>query len=336
MKLIFTLVFISISFLSFAQNDTIVVKNNNVLYGEIKKLRSGVLTMETSYSDDDFTIDFSEVIEIKIQKICFIILTQGRRRTGYISSNKPNTFTLKSQSHGTETFYVSEIIFLDEISESFWNRFNGNIDLSLNLTKANNLSQFTVAGGLNYRGPKWISSTSVSALDAKQDDTEDIQRTDIKGDIQRILPKNWYLLSNLSFLSNTEQALDARYAVRAGLGRYLILSSKLSWGLSAGLNYNIENYSDGTDDKQSTEFYLGTQFIMFDFKDFDLNTNINIFPSLSEKGRWRVDYNLDFKYDLPWDFYIKTSLQINYDNQAALTGSDFDYVFTTGFGWKFD
>jgi hypothetical protein len=116
----------------------------------------------------------------------------------------------------------------------------------------------------------------------------------------------------------------------------LILSNKLSWGLNAGLNYNIENYSDGTVNKESTELYLGTQFLMFDFEDLDLNTNINLFPSLSEQGRWRIDYSLDIKYDLPWDFYIKTGLQFNYDNQAALSGSDFDYIFTTGFGWKFD
>lgn len=322
--------------LSLSQNDTITLKNGNVLFGEIKKIRSGVLTMETPYSDSDFTIDFSEVTEIKIQKSCFIILTQGRRRTGSILPSDPNKFSFKSETFGIEIFNINELIFLDEISESFWSRFKGNIDLSFNLTKANTARQLNTGGGLYYRGPKWISSLNISALDAQQDNAEEIQRTDINGEIQRILPKNWYLLSNLSYLSNTEQALEGRYAIRAGLGRYLALSNKLSWGLNAGLNYNIENFSDGTSSKESTELYLGSQFIMFDFKDFDLNTNINLFPSLSEQGRWRIDYNLDIKYDLPWDFYIKTGLQFNYDNQAAISGSDFDYIFTTGFGWKFD
>lgn len=318
------------------KNDTIVLKNGNILDGEIKKLSSGVLTMETSYSDSDFTIDFSEVTEIKIQKYCFIILTHGRRRTGFISSNGPGKFAFTSKEYGIEIFDVSDLIYLDEISESFWSRFNGNIDLSFNLTKANNASQFTIGGGLFYRGPKWISSLIISALNSKQDNTQEIQRTGINGEIQRILPKNWYLLSNLSYLSNTEQALEGRYALRVGAGRFLALSNKLSWGLNTGLNYNVENFSDGTSSQESTEMYIGSQFIMFDYKDFYLYTNINLFPSLSEKGRWRIDYNLDVKYDLPWDFYIKTGLQFNYDNQAAATGSDFDYVFTTGFGWKFN
>ena len=75
---------------------------------------------------------------------------------------------------------------------------------------------------------------------------------------------------------------------------------------------------------------------MFDYKDFDLNTAVDIYPSMSESGRWRVDYRLDLKYDLPYDFYIKLGFQFNYDNQSATVGGDFDYVFNTGFGWKFD
>jgi hypothetical protein len=307
-----------------------------VLYGEVKKLRSGVLTMGTSYSKSDFTIDFSEVTEIKIQKSCFIILTQGRRRTGLISSDGPGKFIFTSKEYGREVLDISDLIYLDEFSDRFWGRFHGNIDLSYNLTKANNASQFTIGSGLYYRGPKWISILNMTLLDSKQDNAQEIQRTDINGEIQRILPKNWYLLSNLSYLSNTEQALEGRYALRAGAGRYLALSNKLSWGLNTGLNYNVENFSDGTSSQESTEWYLGSQFVMFDFEDFYLNTNINLFPSLSEKGRLRIDYNLDVKYDLPWDFYIKTGVQFNYDNQSALTGSDFDYIFTTGFGWKFN
>lgn len=334
--LFFVMMMLTICGSSKAQNDTIRVKNGNVLFGEIKKLRSGVLTMETPYSDSDFTIDFSEVTELQIQKMCFIILSGGRRRTGYIKSNEPNKFTFRDKNGTTEEFPISELIVLDEISEEFWKRISGNVDLSYTLTKANNASQLTIGGGLAYRGPKWVSNASISSLDSRQDNTDEIQRTNITAEIQRILPRNWYLLANVSFLSNTEQALDSRYGIRPGAGRYLVLSNKLSWGINAGLNFNIENFSDATPDNESTELYLGSQFHMFDFKDWSLNTNINIFPSLSESGRWRIDYNLDLKWDLPFDFYFKTQLQFNYDNQAATTGSDFDYNLTSGVGWSFN
>ncbi len=336
MRLLFVVFFVSISAASFAQNDTIVVKNGNVLYGEIKKLRAGVLTMETPYSDSDFSIDFSEVTQIKIQKRCFLILSGGRRRTGYIKSKSPNTFTFSDNNGATEVFDISELIVLDEISDRFWKRISGNIDLSYTLTKANSASQLTVGGGLAYRGPKWVFNASINSLNSNQDNTAEIQRTNITSEIQRILPRNWYLLANVSFLSNTEQALDSRYGIRPGAGRFLVLNNKLSWGLNAGLNFNIENFSDTTPDNQSTELFIGSQLNMFDYKDWSLNTNINVFPSLSESGRWRIDYSLDIKWDLPYDFYVKTSVQFNYDNQAASTGSDFDYNLTSGFGWSFN
>jgi hypothetical protein len=37
---------------------------------------------------------------------------------------------------------------------------------------------------------------------------------------------------------------------------------------------------------------------------------------------------------MPWDFYIKFDFSLNYDNQPADTGSEFDYVFNSGFGWE--
>jgi hypothetical protein len=114
------------------------------------------------------------------------------------------------------------------------------------------------------------------------------------------------------------------------LGRFVALTNKLLWGLNVGVNLNFESFSDLTPDNESTELYIGSQFDMFDFSDWSLKTNINVFPSLSESGRWRVDYYLDIKWDLPLDFYIKTNFQFNYDNRAAVSGSEFDYVWTTG------
>ena len=336
MKYIYVALLLFIGGMAQAQNDTIKVKNGNVIYGEIKKIRSRILTIETPYSDDDFTIDFDEVTEIKVQKVCFIVLTYGRRKTGYVQNDAPGKFAFTDENGGTEIFDIDELIMLDTISDSFWHRINGNIDFGYNLTKANNASQISLAGGIGYRGPTWVSNLSISSLNSQQDNTLDIERTDITASLQRILPRKWYLIGNLSFLSNTEQALNSRYAIRPGAGRFLVLSNKLSWGLNAGLNFNLESFSDETPDRNSTELYLGSQLHMFDYKDFKLITDINIFPSLSEKGRWRVDYSLDVKYDLPYDFYIKSTIQFNYDNQSALAGSDFDYIFTTGFGWKFD
>ncbi len=75
---------------------------------------------------------------------------------------------------------------------------------------------------------------------------------------------------------------------------------------------------------------------MFDFEDIDLYSSVLFYPSLSEGGRLRTDYDLTLKYDLPLDFYIKAGFTFNYDNQPAVSGNQFDYIITSGFGWEFN
>jgi hypothetical protein len=41
------------------QNDTLKLKNNELLVGEVKFFAEGILTIETSYSDEDFKIEFT-------------------------------------------------------------------------------------------------------------------------------------------------------------------------------------------------------------------------------------------------------------------------------------
>ncbi len=152
----------------------------------------------------------------------------------------------------------------------------------------------------------------------------------------RILPRKWYLLGEVSFLANTEQALDSRISPSIGLGKFLISTNKLYLGLSLGYAYNIENYVDASLDKTSSEIFLFSEFNMFDYEDIDLKTGIKLYPSLSENGRFRTDFDLTLKYDLLLDFYIKLGFALNFDNQPAIEGNDFDYIFNTGLGLKFD
>lgn len=318
-----------------AQNDTLVLKNKDLIVGEVKNLLDGILTVETSYSDSDFKIEFDQVKKLTIQRKCLIILTKGKRLFGNIKTDNSGNAVLTID--GVEEKHpLEDVIVLEEIKDNFWKRIEVAIDFGYNITKANNNKQITIGGKIEYTGQKWLIEGSINALDASQDNTDDTRRTDANLEFIRLLPKEWYLLGEVSFLSNTEQALDARITPSLGAGRLLISSNKLYLGLTAGLSYNIENYLDSSLDKTSSEFLIGSSFKIYNIEDIDLNTDITLYPSLSEKGRFRTDYNLVFKYDLPYDFYIKLSFTFNYDNQPAIVGNDFDYIIRSGLGWSFD
>lgn len=319
-----------------AQNDTIQLKNNDVLAGEVKSLSSGVLILKTSYSDKDFRIEFNKVKELIIQRKCLIFLTDERRRFGHIKTDKEGLVIVTLEDNSVESYKLEEIISLREIDDKFWSRIKGSVDFGYNFTKSNNNSQFTINGTLNYIDKLWRFGSDISLLNSKQDDAENTKRTDADLQIIRILSSKWYLLGDVSFLSNTEQALNGRLSPSMGFGRFLISSNKLYLGLSLGLTYNIENYVDTSLNKTSSEAVLAANFNMFDFEDITLTTSIDFYTGLSEKGRFRSDYDITLKYDLPLDFYIKLGFTLNYDNQPAIVGNDFDYIFNSGFGWDFN
>jgi len=73
---------------------------------------------------------------------------------------------------------------------------------------------------------------------------------------------------------------------------------------------------------------------LFDFGDLDVNTTIYAYPGITEKGRFRTDFNLNVKYDFPLDFFINFGFTLNYDNKPAQEASTVDYVLQTTVGWE--
>jgi len=319
-----------------AQNDTIRLVSGDQLVGEIKVISEGVLKIETAYSDKDFSIEFNKVKKLVIQRKCLVLLTDNRRRFGYIRSIDTGTITITLDNNIKEEYAIAEIIMLKEVRENFFERFKASVDLSYNFTRANRTQQFSFSGNLNYNSELWRFEANINSLNTNQENVDQTRRTDASLNFVRLLKKKLYLTGEVPFLSNTEQALDSRISPSIGVGRFMVSTNKLYLGVATGFTLNIENYTDTSLNKKSTEVFISTTFKIYDVKDFDFVTDLKLYPSLSESGRFRTDYNLSLKYDLPLDFYLKLGFTLNYDNKPAITGNDVDYIFTSGFGWSFN
>ena len=332
--LVFFLFLMSVSL--YAQNDTLKLKNKDVLIGEVKTIRTGVLTMETDYSDQDFKIDFDEVSEMTIERTCLISLDKVGNRIGHVRSAGPGYVVITYETGEAETLSLSDIISLQEVEEKIWNRFKGSIDLGFNITKANRQRQLNLSSRLSYIGLHWLIYNNVNLLYANQTDVPETRRVDANLEATRLLNQNWFIVGEVSFLRNTEQALDGRISPNVGYGNLVINTPKTYLGLAVGLNFNIENFVNDAENRTSAEVFLSAALNLFNFDDLSLTSNIKLLPSLTEKGRFRTDYNFKIKLDLPLDFYISAGLTFNYDNQPVIEGNQFDYIINTGFGWSFN
>ena len=335
-KLFISLVIFFFSTISaIAQQDTLIFNTGEVVVGKIKLLDRNVITIETSYSDSDFKIEWNAVVYVRTSQYYLISLSDGRRLNGDINSVEESNQVIIKDNQFETTATLAEIVHLKPIDDSFWDRFSASLDVGLNLTKANNLTQFNSRATVGYLTKRWELNGSFNSVFSSQESIADTRRVDANAMLKVFLPQDWYVSISNDFLQNDEQKLQLRSNTKLGIGKYLVHNNAVYLSLFAGAAYNSETYIENANpDRMTGEAFGGFEFNMFDAGDFSLLTNTIAYPNLTEQGRIRVDFKLDIKYDLPLDFYIKAGTTLNYDNQPVEGGAELDYVIQTGIGWE--
>jgi len=318
-------------------NDSILLSNNDLLVGEIKKMDKSVIILKTKYSDSDFKIKWQQVVNIKSDRVFIIAMNDGQRLNSSINSveNNNNKVILESGVNSFEEDLI-DIIYLEPIGRNFFSRLTIDVDFGITLAKANNFKQFTSNISGSFLANKWKSNGYFKTVLSHQDGSNDINRMDGEISGNYFLRNDWFLQLGGIYLSNDEQKLNLRSTYKAGAGYYFVHNNRLAFGTGAGLAWTNENYTDDTSTKKSAEIYLAVGLNKYDIGDLSLMSSAIFYPSITEKGRYRADVNFDMKYDLPLDFFIKMSLTYNWDNQPIEGASESDYVFTTSFGWEFN
>jgi hypothetical protein len=317
-----------------AQVDSLYFKSGEFMIGEIKSMDKGILKVETDYSDSDFKIEWDKLIGIRTTTQFMITLSDGRKYYGTMKSASDTTIQF-STKYATELVISNEqIVSLIPFDDKFLDRLSADISLGVDLAKAQNLFSFTTRSSLGYRAEKWDTDVSFYSLRSSQDSVETIKRTEAVLNFRYVLPRQFYAIATVSGLSNTEQKLDLRLNTQLGLGNFLVRTGSMYWGAKLGVNRNLEHYSNETEDHASWEGFLGTEVNLFDMGDVSMLFLIVVYPSITDPGRLRTDSKLDFKYDLPLDFYINLGASLNSDNRPAADAGKIDYVLYTGFGWE--
>lgn len=316
-----------------AQPDSLILKNRNIIVGEVKNMDRGVVTIETDYSKDDFRVEWTGISKIYTTSSYIITLMDGTRFTGKLEAADSGRVNIKTSDGASHTSKMEEVVTLQSLDEGFWDRCNANIDFAFTNTKSHNLTSINLRSNVGYMSEKWSTSATYNHLFSSQDEVDPIRSSDGGLNYNYLLPKDWYIPVSVSFLSTTEQKIDLRTLAKLGVGNYIIHTNHSYWGFTGGASYNNENYSEA-EDRTSWEGFLGTELNLYDIGDLSLLTKLVAYPSFTETGRWRGDFNFDAKYDLPLDFYIRFGITVNYDNRPVAGAPETDYTLQTGFGWK--
>jgi hypothetical protein len=319
----------------YAQTDSLIMNNGQTLVGEIKNMTRNIIVVETDYSDSDFKIEWDKVSQIFSEEFYLMTLSSGARLNASINTDTANIENvILNTGSETITTTIGEVVFMKPLEGDFISRMTAAVSVGYNLTKSNNLKQFSSRINLGYLANFWSLKLSYDAVRSSQDDVTDIKRTNANGDFTYFLKNDWFLLFSQEFLQNDEQLLALRSTTRAGIGKYFVHTNSTTFGVSTGANWNNERFTDETPTRNSVESYVGAQLDMFDVGDLNLFTGFTVYPSITEQGRVRADFKVDLKYDLPYDFFITLGFTNNFDNKPIEGASKNDYVFQTTFGWE--
>jgi len=314
--------------------DTLYFENGNFIEGEIKNMEYNLLKISADYGGEDFTIEWDQIKAIYTSNYYEIHLSDGTFHFGRMRSVSDSTIHIISNNGEIRSCHQKDILSITGIGQDFRSRFTAGFDIGFGLAKANNLRRFTTHANVGYRADKWHGHANVSALYSFQDETEPIKRLEEHADFHYMLINDWTFHPSVNFLASTEQKLSLRSSTKLGIGKFFIREKHGYWNIVAGTNLNIERFTNETPDRNSLEGYFGTEIKLIKLKDLDLFTKAMAFPSFTESGRWRFDFNAILKYHLPHKLYINTKFTLNYDNQPAEGASGTDYVLHLGLGWS--
>lgn len=320
----------------YAQKDTIITKQGDVLIGSVTSVSNGIFYLSTVYSNDPIAVKWSGISQIKTQKEFKIFDKRGKLLIGSIhfdSTTDDNTWRVISNDT-TIDIQKNDISQISKYEhDKLRDKLKLNVDIGYIRTKDNNSSQLSLGLGLGYEGKRWNLKMDYLSF-ASQVDTIITGRGNFGLALTYILPQNWFAIGRSSFFSSTQQQLDLRITHSLGLGKYLIHQNNNQLRVYLGGTYNKENFSSSLEEFTSVEAFGSIRYGYYPVKGMELNADFVLFPSLTESGRIRSYINTELKFMLIRHFKLSFVYTLNYDNKPPVSSSKSDYILNFKFGWE--
>ena len=307
--------------------------NGDSINAEIKSFGRGKLSYERPGSSTA-SLEFQNVATIGSPEDWDIELTEQRALFGSILPGTEAGFVRIATVSDTVDVAISDIVSMTNVNKTLWSRFDGFVELGFNYAKANNATNFNFGTKIDYRAPRWLFGFSLDSRFQDQDDAESFRRNQASLYANYLLPKTWYIGAFTQLEQNQQLDLDLRFLLGAIGGRDILQSNRVEWNWLVGVLSNREEYT-GLEANTSAEAVAGTRFSWFTFGDFenDLSSSLLVYPSLTESGRVRTDFDMSYMQDLFGDLYFRLSFYHQYDSEPPPGASDIDYGTTLALGW---
>jgi hypothetical protein len=318
------------------KTDTLVVRNGDVMTGEIKEFIRGKVEFSTDAAGTVY-VKWGRVLTAETDKTFEITLQDGASHFGSLAlGDEPHQVKVVI---ARDTFVIAtqQIVRMQRIKETFWRRLDGNIDLGVDFTQQNAKTDFSFSTEVKYKRDLNNFRFNLSTSFSRQDDTDDISRLNTTFLYLREFAQRWFYSGTAGAEQNSQLSLELRGSVGGVAGRFWVQSNKVILLSGLGLSYARERFTGQEGDNAFQGLFL-TDFEFFSWGglDTDLSSQLIVIPVINQGGRWRISFVTSFKREIVSDFYFKVSINEQFDSQPPTEGTETnDLSLTTSFGWSF-
>jgi hypothetical protein len=315
--------------------DTVVLRNGDRITGEIKQLDRGSL----SYSTDDMgtiAIEWAHVMRITSRRFFEVEVASGQRFFGSLGPAPSAEQIVVAVAEFSDTLDQATVVRLYPIGASFVSRIDGRIDVGLSLRSANDVRELNVAAEAQHRTRKWLTRLQGNVYFQDQAGVDGTSRNSAQFRVQRFFGRRWSGIGSAKVEQNEELQLNRRILIAAGVGRFLVQTNYTLVAVAAGLTFSDERY-EATAPTQNVEGLLGGEFDYFrlDGRETDVRITLTAYPSLTDFGRIRIDFDARASRELVKDFTMSLTFFDTYDSRPPQGAVQNDLGATLALGWKF-
>jgi hypothetical protein len=321
------------------KTDVVTLKNGDRVTCEIKSLSQGRLQVKTS-DMGSFSIEWGKIDSLESSYFHRAETKDGKRHYGRPSvATGGSVFSIKERGKivALRTDDVVALVPLE--TRSFWAEQNGSLSIGFSFTKASEVSQLTLTWNNLYRTRLNRYDLSVSSIvtDNRAGD-ELTSQYDASFTYSHLLRAKWIGGGTLALQRNDELGLARRILVGLGTGAEAIQSNKQVLQFTVGLTLNSELPQDSTATSETIEGVLSVDYsrFVYDTPKTNLNTSLQVYPSLTGSRRYRAQFSLDLNKELFKNFFLSINYNTSYDSDAPSgKGTSIDYSIVTSIGYSY-
>jgi putative salt-induced outer membrane protein YdiY len=316
--------------------DQVLLKNGDIITGEIVKKETEKLVFKTSYAGE-INIQWSEISKLTSEEPQQIVLTDGSVVKGRIESPEAGEGRIVTEKNErvfnlNETRYINPSVDLAGLGT----RWSGHINAGGTITQGNSDTQSIRFDGETIARKQFSRYTLGGVFNHAEDQGSNTQfNSRAYGKYDYFFSPRWYGYVNQSLENDRFRDLRLRSVSGAGSGYQIFETPNINLALEGGLNYISENYYQ----TEAARYPAVRWAIKYDQLLFRNDTRFfhehEVLLGLQERSQTLFSSKTGLRFPLLFGFNATTQLNFDWDSQPSPGRSrdDSTLLFTLGYGW---